>query len=130
MPDSVIAGMGRNIPLIHVNVVNAVAWSEAKYFVGDTLLRAPSFAKRIDQCIRLLDRAGNIVLYLVAQIVIWTRQIGREEPHIQPIEEIAANKIERWPTGLTLQQGESDGQPLQRCRNRVLEIVVDQKQQF
>jgi hypothetical protein len=43
----------------------------------------------------------------VTQVIIWTRQVVRQWPHSQPVEEITSNKIERQATGRALQLREA-----------------------
>src|SRR5690348_2911888 len=102
--------MRRRVSLVHMNVVNTVPWTKPKNLVRLPPLRPPPLPERVDPCGWFLHGALDVMLDLVTQIIVRTREVGWKEPHVRSIKEITADEIHRRPTRLTRQQGKVVGQ--------------------
>src|SRR5262249_31549010 len=91
---------------------------------------SPALTEGINGSISFLNCSANIMFQLIAEIVVRTRQTGRQRPHIKAIEKISANKIQGITAGGALQRRETRLQIRQVSCNRMLKIVIDQKQQI
>src|SRR5262249_764676 len=97
LPHTVIADKWLRIALVHVNVVDAIAGAEMKDLIG-LLLWSPTLTKSIYERIGLIDGTHGIVLQPIRKIVIRTRYAWWQLVHVQSIEQVTADKIERGAT--------------------------------
>ena len=91
---SIVAQEGRNVALIHVNVVNPIAGQELEYLVLRRRLGSPPLSERVYDSVRFLYRAIDEVFDLIAQVVVRPRKIRRKDAHLEPVEKITSNKVE------------------------------------
>ena len=93
----------RVVALVLVDVVDPVPWEEPEDLVRLVLLRPPALPEGVHLGVVLLAGPRNIMLDPVTEVIIRARQVGRQWPQAQPVEEIASDKVEGQATGLALQ---------------------------
>ena len=104
--------------------------SKWKILSGLPALRPPALAERVDDRIGLARGPVDIVRQPVAQVVVVPRQARRQEAHVQPVEQIAADEVEAAAVRLLGQGGEALGQRRQLLRQRMPEIFDHEEQQL
>src|SRR6476660_7953205 len=98
-----------------MNVVNPIAGQEIEYLVLRGSVGSPPLSERIYYSVRFLYRAIDKVFDLIAQVVVWPRNVRRKDAHLEPVEKIAANEVECLFARLALEQrnpSTSPGRPL------------------
>ena len=130
LPHSIIVPVPGIVALIHMDVVNAVARIEMEDLVRGPRLRAPARAESEDLGGCLACGAIDIVGQSVAQVVVVARQARREQAHVESVEEVPADEIERGRFRLPRQQRVSLRQGGQSWRKGVAEVLDDDKQQL
>lgn len=101
-PDPIVMPVLIAIPLVHVDVVNAVAGSEAKDLVRRVVLRPPARTVGVEPAGRVGERAFDVEIELVGEVVAWARKAGRDAPHVAAVEHPAALVIQGETAGSRL----------------------------
>ena len=77
LPYAIVLAIGGAVALIHMDVVDAIAGLEVEHLVSNSLLGPPTLAEGVHQSIGFVDRAFDVMLDAVAEIVVRPRQIRR-----------------------------------------------------
>jgi hypothetical protein len=129
LPHAVVPGEGAAVALVHVDVVDAVAGSEAEYLVGLVRLRRPPFPEGVDHRLRLGDRPPHPVVQEVSKVVVGTRHVGREHAHSVAVADVAADEVQVRGAGTWGQPGEPKVRGHGRGQ-RMAQVVVDVVQEL
>jgi hypothetical protein len=130
LPHAIVADELCHVPLVHVNVMNAVAGQEIEDLVARLRLGSPSLAERIDARVVFLDGALDEVLELIAEVVVRPRKAVRQQFHVEPVEEVRADEVEGLAARGVGKYLEPVGQRGKGSVHRMGEVVVNEEQQF
>src|SRR6185312_4819784 len=130
LPDAIVLLELPDIALVHVDVVNAVAGLEAEGLVGLAWFRPPTVAVGENARVRLVAGTIDEVREAVAEIVVRSQQIRRQGPHVQAIEEIATDEVERQAAGLLCDRRDTFRKRDQSVGYDMTEVLRDEEQQF
>src|SRR5688500_13287564 len=111
MIDAVGFGKAFIVPLIHVNIMNAVTGKELKVLILLIRLRTPASAEGIHDGARLIDRLKNCSFHHVLQIIILARNVSRNDLELIQLNDSASHEVLRNSSGLARNL-------LEACRQR------------
>ena len=113
-----------------MDVVHSVAGEEAEDLVRDARLRAPPLAEGVDPGHWIGRRALDEVGQLVGQVIVRPRRGMRHRAEHGPLDQVAANEVQRGATRLRCQLSDPVRQARQQAEQRVGEVLVGRVQQL
>jgi hypothetical protein len=104
LPDAVVLLELWAVALVHVDVVDAVAGSEAEDLVAGGL-GSPPLPEGVQPGGGVGGGALDVVVELVGEVVVWPGCGGRHRPEQLPVEQVGADVVQRLLAGLARQRG-------------------------
>jgi hypothetical protein len=77
LPNTILVALLPRVALFHVNIVDSIAGFEAEVLVF-CLFSSPQRTKGIQRCRRHVQRAFDVLIHLLAQVVIESRHFRRQ----------------------------------------------------
>src|SRR5262245_48031145 len=103
LKDAVISHKLRDITLVHVHVMYAIARQKTEDLVARTRLWPPTLTEDVNQSIFIGQGLLHDAIQLLIQVVVRSRHIERQRSHQLSVKQIASDEIERAAARLTLQ---------------------------
>jgi hypothetical protein len=122
----VVTPESTRIPLIHMNIMNTVARHKTEYLIG-LVLRTPALAEGVNERIFVSHCPLYELIDFLVQIIIRTGCAEREHTHVPRIEQVATNKIQRYPTWLRWKRKPTEGLVDQFGKKGMIESGVHKK---